>query len=231
MAFPTTRWTLIRQAIATPSEGSRAALEELCQRYAPVVLGFVRRRCGPQENAEDLTQEFFARLLDGDLLSRASADLGQFRSFLMHAVRNFMSDARDYSGAQKRGGHVQRISLSGDGVPEPQTELTPEREFEVLWGRTILRQALGRLEQEYQDARRGEIFESLKGLLDGSRPMSGDELARQLGMSAGAVRVTLHRMRQRLGDLIRAEVAETVPDSNDVDEELVRLRQALEKTA
>jgi RNA polymerase sigma factor (sigma-70 family) len=228
MAFPTTRWTLIRQAVAEPSGESRAALEELCQRYAPAVLAFVRRQVDSPEMAEDMTQEFFARLLDGNLLQRADAQLGQFRSFLLNAVRNFLSDGRDYAGAKKRGGGITVISLSADSVPQPMSHLTPDVEFEVLWARTVLQRAIDALECEYAEANKAPMFQLLKGQLDGTQTVSGRELANQLVMSEGAVRVAIHRMRQRLGDLIRDEVSETVPSNADINEELARLRQALE---
>jgi len=231
MAFPTTRWTLIRQAVATPSGESRAALEELCQRYSPPVLAFVRRRADSPEMAEDMTQEFFAKLLDGNLLQRADAQLGQFRSFLLNAVRNFLSDARDFAQAKKRGGDATVISLSGEMCREPMTHLTPDDEFEVLWAKTVLRQALDALEAEYLRSGRQELFQVLQDQLDGDKSVSGRELAAQLGMSEGAVRVAVHRMRQRMGDLIRAEVSDTVPGSTEVDEELARLQKALEKSS
>lgn len=229
MAFPTTRWTLIRQAVATPSDESRAALEELCRRYSPVVLAFIRRqRSGSPDAAEDLAQDFFAVLLNGPLLERADRDVGQFRSFLLNAVRNFLADAHDYSQAQKRGGGMTRISLSSEAAPQPRNDVTPEDEFELLWARTVLQRAIDQLEAEYAETGRDAVFRTLKDLLDGSRQLTGRELASQLTMSEGAVRVALHRMRQRLGDLIRTEVADTVPTYADVDEELTRLRQILE---
>jgi RNA polymerase sigma factor (sigma-70 family) len=228
MAFPTTRWTLIRQAVAEPSGESRAALEELCRRYTPPVLAFIRRRSDSPEMAEDLTQEFFARLLQGELLQRADAELGQFRSFLLHAVGNFLSDAKDFVNAKKRGGGITLISLSGDRPLEPMTHLTPDHEFEALWARTVLQRALDALQMEYQQADREPLFQSLKDQLDGGKPTPAHHLAENLHMSEGAVRVAIYRMRQRLGELIRDEVSETVPAQTDVDDELRRLRQALE---
>lgn len=227
MAFPTTRWTLIRQAAAAPTLESRAALEELCQNYGDPVFAFVRRRVSRRETAEDLTQEFFSRLIRGELLARANPDRGQFRSFLLHAVRDFLADAHDHDNAEKRGGAVRHVSLSSELIGEPMTSLSPDQEFDVRWARTVLQRSLDRIQQEYADGR-SLLFESLQSSLDGTRPMNGRELADQLHMSEGAVRVALHRMRQRLGQLIRGEIAETVPSGTDIDDEILKLRKILE---
>jgi RNA polymerase sigma factor (sigma-70 family) len=227
MAFPKTRWTLIRQAASTPTLESRAALEELCCHYREPVLAFVRRRVATPESAEDLTQEFFSRLIRGELLARANPDRGQFRSFLLNAVRDFLADARDHDNAQKRGGHIRHVSLSIESIGEPMTNLSPDQEFDVRWARTVLQRSLDRVQQEYSDGR-SSLFESLKTSLDGSNPMNGRQLAETLKMSEGAVRVALHRMRQRLGILIREEIAETVPSGTDIDDEILKLRQTLE---
>lgn len=227
MAFPTTRWTLIRQAASAPTPQSSAALEELCRNYADVVLAFIRRRVVSRETAEDLAQEFFTRLVRGELLSRADPGKGRFRSFLLNAVRDFLNDMQDREHALKRGGTVRHFSFSSEGTNEPMTELTADQEFDVRWARSVLQRSLDRLEQEYADGRRN-LFEALKNKLDGTHEESGRELARQLNMSETAVRVALHRMRQRLGQLIREEVAETVPSGSEVDDEILNLRRTLE---
>lgn len=228
MVFPTTRWTLIRQAAAAPTDDSRTAMEELCRRYRSPVLLFIRRRVSNAEQAEDLTQEFFTRLVRGDLLQRAEQDRGQFRAFLLHVVRQFLLDERDRSMALKRGAGVAPQSLSQDSALEPAGSGDAEQEFDLSWGRTLLQRAVDRLQQEYSDAR-SSLFDSLKDSLDGARPTAGAELAVRLGMSEGAIRVALHRMRTRLGQLIREEVADTVPSGSDIDDEIRLLRKTLEQ--
>lgn len=228
MVFPTTRWTLIRQAAAVPTEESRAAMEELCGRYRTPVLLFIRRRVSNAEQAEDLTQEFFARLLRGDLLQRADQDRGQFRAFLLHVVRQFLLDERDRAMALKRGAGMTPQSLSQDSAIDPAGFGDAEQEFDLVWARTLLQRAVDRLQQEYSD-QRSSLFESLKDSLDGAKPAAGMDLATRLGMSEGAIRVALHRMRTRLGQLIREEVADTVPSGSDIDDEIRLLRKTLEQ--
>jgi RNA polymerase sigma factor (sigma-70 family) len=227
MAFPTTRWTFVRQAVGAPTPESRLALEELCRAYSGPVFAFVRRRVNSREQAEDLSQEFFSRLLDGRLLGRVDPQAGMFRSFLLNAVRDFLADAHDHEQALKRGGGRRLESLSGLTVTEPMTHLTPDEEFDVQWARLVLARSLDRLRDEYQGDR-APLFASLQQQLSAADETSGRDLARQLRMSEGAVRVALHRLRQRLGTLIREEIAETVPDGADIDDEIKRLRKALE---
>ena len=229
MAFPKTRWTLIRQAAVALTLESRAALEELCRHYGDPVLAFVARRVASRETAEDLTQEFFARLIRGELLAKADPDRGRFRAFLLNAVRDFLADAHDHATAQKRGGDVKHFSLTTTVIAEPMTRLSADQEFDVRWARTILQRSLDRLQKEHLDGR-SAIFDALKGSLDASDRMNGRELAGQLNMSEGAVRVALHRMRQRLGQLIREEIAETVPTGTDIDDEILNLRKTLESS-
>ena len=226
MAFPTTRWTFIRQAAAAPTAESRAALEELCRNYGDPVLAFVQRRVTSTETAEDLTQDFFSRLIRGELLAKANPDRGRFRAFLLNAVRDFLADAHDHARAQKRGGDVRHFSLTTTVILEPMTHLSADQEFDVRWARTILQRSLDRLQEEHLNGR-SAIFDALKGSLDASDRKNGRDLAMTLGMSEGAVRVTLHRMRQRLGQLIREEIAETVPAGTDIDDEILNLRKTL----
>lgn len=224
--FPTTRWTIIRQA-ATPASHAKTALEELCTNYSGPVLAFFRRRMTSPEAAEDLTQEFFTKLVSGDLLERADPGFGRFRSFLLKAARDFLADAHDRTQAAKRGGGVVHLAIDAAGLSEPATNQSPEDEFEALWGRRVLQRAFDRLQADYADGR-AELFDVLKSSLDATDKLSTREASSRLMMSESAVRVALHRMRQRLGVLIREEVAETVSDGSDIDDELLRLRRALE---
>ncbi len=227
-AFPTTRWTLIRQAISTPTPESRQALESLCQQYAGPVLAFVRHRVSSVEKAEDVAQGFFAHLLESELLDRADAERGRFRTFLLHALRGYMADVHDFETAQKRGGGKQIVSFAASGVLDPSHAATPERQFELQWVRTLLSSSLQKLEAEYSSTGKADLFQSLRGLLDSGEKTPAKELAKTLRMSEPAVRVATHRLRKRLGQIIRAEIADTVPRSIDVDDELTRLMQILE---
>lgn len=227
MTFPVTRWTLIQQAIQTPSAQADVALSDLCQMYADPVFAFIRRRVDTVELAEDLMQEFFADLLNGKLLGRADPEVGRFRSFLLHALRGFLADRHDYRSAQKRGGQVIHVSLAATQI-EPRHDVTAEQQFELRWIRTLLARAIEQLGEEYQQSDRAPLFETLKGQLDGNRPQSA-EVAEQLGMSDAAVRVALHRMRKRLGEVIREQIAESVPGQTDVDDELQNMKRILEQ--
>jgi RNA polymerase sigma factor (sigma-70 family) len=222
-----TRWTYIRQAGSEDSTAASAALSELCACYRDPVLTYVRRRLGSDRDAEDLVQDFFARLIRGDLLARANPDRGTFRSFLLHAVSQFISDFRDHQNAAKRGGGHQRFSAETIIETPDRRSITPEEEFERRWARTVLQRALDRLEAEYCSNGRQDLFNVIKDQLDGTTARTGAAMASILGITEAAVRVAVHRMKQRLGQFIREEVAETVPHSAEVDDELNRLRQSL----
>ena len=228
--FPTTRWTLIRQA-ATPTPESTQALESLCQQYSGPVLAFVRHRVATPEKAEDIAQGFFAKLLERDLLERADEDRGRFRTFLLHALRGYMADVHDFETAQKRGGGKQIVSFSNSGVMEPGHAVTADQQFELQWVRTLLSRALERLQDEYQSSGKADLFAALRKSLDSGSSPPVREVAEQLRMSEPAVRVAMHRMRKRLGQIIRTEIADTVPRASDIDDELARLMQILETRA
>ena len=229
-AFPTTRWTLIRQA-TTPTPESARALESLCQQYSGPVLAFVRHRVATTEKAEDIAQGFFAKFLERDLLERADEDRGRFRTFLLHALRGFMADVHDFDTAQKRGGGKQVVSFANSAVLEPQHAVTADQQFELQWVRTLLSRSVQRLQEEYQSSGKAELFESLRKSLDSDSTPPARDIAAQLKTSEPAVRVAMHRMRKRLGQIIRTEIAETVPRASDVDDELARLMQILETRA
>lgn len=226
--FPTTRWTLIRQASTESTDDSRKALEELCQQYAGPVFAFIRRRVSSHESAEDATQEFFSKLINGTLLSRADRDHGRFRAFLLHAVRAFLADLHDYDNAIKRGGQVQHVSLQSDAIPQMMDHVTPEHEFELQWIRSLLHSALVQLQNEYRQTGREELFETLKTALDDGRHLSAHAAGQQLRMTEAAVRVALHRLRKRLGELIRQHIRDSVATADDVDDEFNKLMHILE---
>jgi len=225
--FPITRWTLIQQVNDETRTDSRLALEELCQQYAQPVLAFVQRRVSSRQEAEDVTQEFFAQLINGQLLSKADPNRGTFRAFLLNAVRNFISDSNDRRQAIKRGGHANHVSLQvTDGLDA--REVTAEQAFELQWVRATLAAALQELEHEYREAGKSDIFDALKSALDDSARVTAAQVGQSLKMTESAVRVCLHRMRKRLGQLIRRHIQNTVEKADQVDDEIRSLMQLLE---
>lgn len=228
MPFPETRWSIIHRAAGEPSSETRAALEELCSAWSEPVLAYVQRRVPTREQAEDITQDFFAHIIGGELLSRADEAAGRFRSFLLHALRCFLADKHDFEQAQKRGGNHVTISIDTTEL-QPMRGLTPEAEFDQRWVRNLLRRSLTELAHEYQGSRR-RLFDVLSRQLDSDARPQTQQIASELGMTDGAVRVALHRMKSRLGDLIRREIADTLPPSDSVDDEISQLKQILEQT-
>ncbi|MFK7819931.1 MAG: RNA polymerase sigma factor [Planctomycetaceae bacterium] len=228
-AFPQTRWTLIRQAAESDHPDARRALEDLCEQYSGPVLAFLRHRVSSPEKAEDIAQSFFAKLLERDLFARADPDRGRFRTFFLHALKGFVADVHGFDTAQKRGGKGDHtISLEVDGVAEPHHEQSPDHLFDLEWVDAILRAAVVRLRKDYEDTGKGDLFAKLRVFLDMQEEPVVSDVARELRMTEPAVRVAVHRMRKRLGDAIRAEIAETVDEPSEVDDELNWLMQVLE---
>jgi RNA polymerase sigma-70 factor (ECF subfamily) len=231
--FPSTQWSLIAAAAATKDEQSAAALADLCSRYWYPVYAFIRRRGARAEDAADLTQEFFATLLEKDYLEDVDPLRGRFRSFLLIAVARFVSKQRDKAAAQKRGGGRQILSLDlqeGERryTREPIHDWTPERVFDRKWAVTVLDQTLASLREEHDATGKGEQFERLKVYLTGDAgalPLA--QLAEQLGTTEGAVKVAIHRLRQKYRDRLRKLVAQTVAKPDDVEDELRQLLAAL----
>jgi RNA polymerase sigma-70 factor (ECF subfamily) len=232
--FVTTRWTQVVSAgRASDSTHARAALEQLCQTYWYPIYAFVRRQGHAPHDAQDLTQEFFARLLERNALGAADRERGRFRSFLLATLKNFLRDEWDKLRAQKRGGGQAVISLEGGDAEsryalEPADTLTADRIFERRWAMLLLDGAVERLRAEHESAGKLAQFEALKASLAGSRESQPySELASQLGLSEGAVKVAVHRLRQRYREVIRAEIAETVAGEAEVEAELKHLMAAL----
>lgn len=204
---------------------ARDALARLCQTYWFPLYAYVRRRGHSQEDAQDLTQEFFARLLERNAISTVSPDKGRFRSFLLASLNHFLSDEWDKARAQKRG--AGKIISFDTRMAEswleqqPANQLTPEQAFELRWTISLLEQVYQQLEEEYRQQGKAELFEALRTTLAGpgnSAPYA--ELGRRLGLSEGAVKVAVHRLRQRYRGLLRETIAETVGSEAEVDEEL-----------
>jgi len=230
--FPTTRWTLVLAAGDREQAQSRAALASLCETYWYPLYAYVRRRGYPIDQAQDLTQEFFARLISGHYVDRADPQKGQFRTFLLSSLRYFLTDDWDRSRAQKRGGNLTRLPFEiSDGEVlyqrEPVDDQTPERIYERRWARTLLDRVLRRLRDEFVRHGRLDHFNRLKVYLLDQGEVPYVELARQFETSEGALKVGIHRLRKRYRDLLRAEIAETVNDASQVDGELRYLAAAL----
>ncbi len=231
-----TEWSLVLAAGREDEGVGAAALEQLCARYWAPVHWLIRREVGDAEVAKDLTQEFFTRLIDKHWLRAARPERGRFRSFLFACVRHFLANQRDHERALKRGGGQRAVRLdepSADGRPrlEPVELSTPASEFEHRWALTVLETAMGRLQRAEAAAGRSLRFEALQPVLAGDRPAcSYRELATRLGISEGAVKVEVHRLRLRFGAALRAEIGATVADPEEIDDELHYLLGVLTKS-
>lgn len=231
--FSTTHWSMVLAAGDFASAGSREALERLCRTYWFPLYTYLRRRGCDTHQAEDCTQAFFAALLQRGGLGQASPERGRFRSFLLSSLNHFLADERDRAGAQKRGGGKDVVSLDlGDAETryrlEPAHELTPEKLFEKSWSLTVLNNAMTRLRAEFAEAGKLAIFECLKPHLPAGRgPSSYQEAAAALGLTEGAVKTAVHRLRQRYRQLVRDEIAQTVSTPEQVDDEIRHLFAAL----
>ena len=233
--FPATKWTVVLSAGKSVSHESAEALRTLCEVYWYPLYAFVRRQGYAPEDAQDLTQEFFARLLERRYVRDCRPEHGRFRSFLIASLKHFLANERDWARAQKRGRGRPAIPL--DGVIqsgeyryslEPRDNLTPDKIFEKRWALTQLDQALSRLQREFEQAGKGEQFACLKGMLVGDDvDLRYRELANNLRMSEGALKVAIHRMRHRFGEILKEEIAHTVSDRRDVEDEIRYLAAVL----
>jgi len=233
LAFVATRWTLVLRARGDTAE-ARAALGELCEAYWMPVFRFLRREGRDDETTRELTQEFFARLLAGPGLAGADAERGRFRSFLLGALKHFLGDWRDYQLAAKRGGGQAADPLLDSTDTSPGLEVAAPAGaplttyFDRQWAYTIMERALTAVAREFTDSGNRQQFELLKPWLVGDAAvLSQADVARQMASSEGAVKVAIHRLRKRFRQLVRAEVAQTVPAAADVDEELRYLVEVL----
>lgn len=228
-AFVTTHWSVVVTAGRTDTTRARDALAKLCQTYWFPLYLYVRRRGHSPEDAQDLTQEFFARLLERNWVASADQEKGRFRTFLLTAMNRFLADEWDKARAQKRGGGVPAVPLQFDtaetryGV-EPADNTTPEKSFERRWALTLLEAVLKRLQAEYESQGKADLFAALNPCLVGERTTQPyAALATSLGTSEAAVKSAVHRLRQRYRQLLRDEIAHTVDGLAEVDEELRHL--------
>jgi RNA polymerase sigma-70 factor (ECF subfamily) len=226
--FAPTHWTVILQAKGETAR-AQVALEQLCQTYWPPVYAFIRRQGHNPHDAEDLTQEFFTRLLHKDYLDGVDRAKGKFRSFLLAAVKNFLANEWHKANAIKRGGGQKVISIDARAAESSccidlPHELTADKVFERRWATMLLEVTLARLREEYVVAGKGETFEALKATLTGERGSIGyAEIASNLKTTEGNIKVAVHRLRGRYRDLLREEISNTVTAASDVDEELRNL--------
>lgn len=232
-SFVTTHWSVVLAAGHAASDGADVALEKLCRAYWWPLYAFVRRRGYAAHDAQDLTQEFFARLLAKDFLRAVDRSKGKFRSFLLAALEHFLAKEWRNSRAQKRGGKFSFVSIDDDSAEQPflqvpASNLSPEQLFEQQWAITLLEQAVAKLREEFRMAGKQALFDELKIFLTGEKPsVSYAELSAKLGMTEAALKMAISRMRQRYGELLRAEIANTVSDPTEVEEELQALFRAL----
>jgi RNA polymerase sigma-70 factor (ECF subfamily) len=232
-AFHPTRWSVVAAAGQDRSAASDAALSTLVRAYWHPLYAYLRRSGHSAADAADLVQEFFATLLEKNYLESADPERGRFRTFLLMLLKRFASRQRERSAALKRGGGQALLSLDFGSAEqhctlEPADGWTPEREFERRWALTLLERVLARLGGEYAERGRGELFDRCRVCLTGETGgPSYAQLARQLGMSEGSVKVTVHRMRHRYRELLRDEIEQTVVSPEDVDDELDHLLAAL----
>ena len=231
--FATTRWTVVLRAGGATSDGSAAALEQLCRTYWYPLYSYARRTGLPAHDAEDLTQSFFAYLLEKDTIARADRERGRFRSFLLSAFKNFHANERAHQAAAKRGGGKALVSLDALQAEEhyrhePRSDLSPERLYDQKWAASLLEQVMQLLRTEYTTLGKGPLFNALRGVIWGGRQEGGYEaLARQLGMSEGAFKVAVHRLRTRFKECLHQEVAQTVATPGEIEDELRHLLTAL----
>jgi RNA polymerase sigma factor (sigma-70 family) len=232
--FPSTHWSRVVAAGGPGGPKARESLAALCNAYWYPLYAYIRRRGYSSEQAQDLTQDFFTRILEKGLFAEADPERGRFRSFLRTVCSHYLTNRRATARTLKRGGGRPAISIDAAGaegryVREFAHELTPERIFDRTWALTLLGRVFSQLRSEYEDAGRAETFEALEVFLtDGTRAASHASTAHKLGITEGAVRVAVHRLRRRYGDILRREIAATLDDPAEIDDEIQGLFTALE---
>jgi RNA polymerase sigma-70 factor (ECF subfamily) len=223
--FATTHWSVVLNAGRSETTSGRDALAVLCETYWYPLYAYVRRQGRSPHDAEDLTQEFFARLLESESLAGVSPEKGKFRTFLLVAMKRFLANEWHRANSQKRGGGLFRVPLQGHTaetryIAEPVEPLTAEKLYERRWALTLLERVLERVADEFKTAAKGELFEKLKPHLMAEKgTISYAEAAAGSGMNEGAFKVAVHRLRRRFRELFREEVAHTVVGPEEIDEE------------
>jgi len=232
--FATTQWSLVLAAADRNSAAAEAALSRLCHSYWYPVFAFVRRQGHSVEDAQDLTQSFFTRVIEKGDLGDADQSRGRFRSFLLTACRHFLSNERDRAAAQKRGGDRTLVSIDAELAEDRYQsalahEETPERLFDRQWALTLLDSVLESTRADYAEAGNAALFDRLKGFLTMDDEGSQSEAAADLNMTPGAVKVAVHRLRRRYRDALRQHISDTVESPQDVEEEMRYLLRAIRR--
>lgn len=231
--FASTRWSIVLTAAGGESTASDEALAHLCETYWPPLYAFARRSGHCADEAQDLTQGFFARLLEKRDIGAARPELGRFRSFLLGAFKHYIANVRKHASAKKRGGGETPFPLDFRPaeelfVREPAETRTPETQYERQWVLTLLESVLGELRTDYTRRGQGDLFERLKPFLTDEHPATSyHSLSAECGISEGMLRVAVHRLRRRYRDLLRRTVADTVSSPSDIEDEIRFLFSAL----
>jgi RNA polymerase sigma-70 factor (ECF subfamily) len=224
--FASTHWSVVLSAGDSASPNSHEALERLCRTYWLPLYTFIRRKGYSPADAEDLVQDFFAAFLEKGCVGRADPARGRFRTFLLSSLQNFLHNAQDRLVALKRGGGQRHLSLDVAATEERyrvelQESMTPEKAFEKRWAATLLQEVLDRVREDFKRLGRAELFEQLKGHIwadDDAVPYA--QLGMGLGMTPLALKVTVHRLRQRFGERLRDEIAHTMSEPGQVEDEI-----------
>ena len=231
--FDTTHWSVVLQAGENDSPQATEALAGLCRAYWYPLYAYVRRQGHTVEDAQDLTQEFFARLLERKSVRLADRARGRFRTFLLTSLKHFLINEWNKANREKRGGGSRLISLDAEETEtrfraEPADGRSPDKAFERRWAMVLLDRVLDQLQAEFTAAERGRVFEELNSFLTGGENESSyAEIGRRLGMTEGNLKVTVHRLRRRYRELLRTEIARTVDGPEAVEEEIRQLFAAL----
>jgi RNA polymerase sigma factor (sigma-70 family) len=224
--FATTHWTVVLAAGQRSSPAAQHALEELCKTYWFPLYAYIRRRGYAKADAEDLTQAFFARLLEKNFLANLDSEKGRFRAFLLAALKHFLANERDKARTQKRGGGEAPLSLDWQTADTKfqvaaTNEPSPDKAFDREWALALLAKVIERLQEECAADGKARLFGQLKMFLTAGKAESAQrDVAAALGLEEGAVRVVVHRLRKRYRQLLRDEIAHTLSDPAMVDEEL-----------
>jgi DNA-directed RNA polymerase specialized sigma24 family protein len=231
--FRTTHWSVLLSAKNLESPESEQAIATLCETYWYPLYAYVRCTGYAPEEAEDLTQGFFARFLERRLWESVDKNRGRFRSFLLVSIRNFLADEHDKSVAIKRGGGRPLVSLDAQQAEEryglePAHDIRPEKLFERRWALSLLSAVFDRLGKDYRRAGKGELFQVIQAFLTpGFDQVDFQSAIKQLQMREGTLRMAIHRLRRRYGQLLRQEVAHTVAHENEVEDEIRHLHTVL----
>ena len=230
--FATTRWTVVLAAGSRSTPQADVALEELCRTYWYPLYAYVRRHGHSREDAEDLTQSFFARFLQKNYLEKLRGEHGKFRAFLLASLKHFLANEWDRSRRQKRGGGAPVLSLDWQEAEsryriDPAYQLSPDKIYDRAWAVTLLERVIGRLRAENAGEGKGPLFEGLKAfLMVGRGEIHYAQAAAGLGLTEGAARVAVHRLRRRYRELLREEIGQTLSDPAQVEEEMRALFSA-----